>query len=61
MQTGEKQKAVQEKDEFRRTKFQSHGLRSHTENQGFRIITGNGKFVLVRDFVENILTIELLK
>ena len=52
IQTKEKEKAVQEKDEFRRTKFQSHGLRSHNENQGFRIITGNGKFVLVRDFVE---------
>ena len=52
IQTEAKEKAFQDKDEFGRTKFQSHGLRSHTGNQGFRILTGNGKSILERDFVE---------
>ena len=57
LQKKAKDKVDQQTDEFGTTKFQSHGFRSQTTHHGFRIFTGNGKLISLRNSAEKTMSL----
>ena len=61
LQKKAKDKVDQQTDEFGTTKFQSHGFRSQTTHHGFRIFTGNGKLISLRNSAEKTMSLSISK